>query len=59
MVPYTRWCILSRTSAIPHMVCQENAAVYYPSVILQIWNILTRTTEVMCVNKLGRMCDLI
>ncbi len=51
-------CILSRTTAIPHMVRQGDAPMYYPSVILLIWNILTRTIEVMSVNKLGRMCDV-
>ncbi len=55
---HTGWCILSRTTGIPHMVRQGDAPGYYPSVILLIWNILTRTTEVMCVNKLGRMCDV-
>ncbi len=51
------WCILSRTTAIPHMVHQEYAPVYYPCVILLILNILTPATEVMSVIKLGKRCD--
>ncbi len=39
---YTGWCILSRTTAIPHMVHQRDTPVYYLRVILMIWNILTR-----------------
>ncbi len=42
-----RWCILSRTTVIPHMVHQGDAPVYYLHVILLIWTILTRPTEVM------------
>ncbi len=55
---HTGWCILSRTTAVPHMVCQGDAPMYYASVIVLIWNILTLTIEVMSVNKLGRMCDV-
>ncbi len=55
---YTGWCILSRTTAIPHMVRLEDASVYCLHVILLIWNILTRTAEVMSVNKLGKICDV-
>ncbi len=44
---YTGWCILSHATAIPHMVHQRDAPVYYLHVILLIWNILTRTAEVM------------
>ncbi len=55
---HTGWCILSRTTAFPHMVRQGDAPVYYLHVILPIWNILTRTTEVMIMNKLGKVCDV-
>ncbi len=44
---HTGWCILSRTTVIPHMVHQGDAPGYYLYVILLIWNILTRTTEIM------------
>ncbi len=44
---HTGRCIISRTTANPHMVPQEDAPVYYLHVILLIRNILTRTTEVM------------
>ncbi len=57
-VSHTGWCIVSHTTAIPHMVRLGDAPVYYLLVILLLWNILTRTTEVMSVNKLGKMCDL-
>ncbi len=57
-VLHTGWCILSRTTAIPHMVRQGDAPVYYLHVILLIWNILTHTTEVMDMNKLEKMCDV-
>ncbi len=50
--------ILSRTTAIPCMVRQGDALVYYLLVILLLWNILTHTTEVMSVNKLGKMCEV-
>ncbi len=33
--------------------------MYYLHVILLIWTILTRTSEIMCTNKLGKMCDVI
>ncbi len=52
-------CILSCTTAIPHIVHQGDAAAYYLHVILPIWNILTRVTEVMSMNELGKMCDVI
>ncbi len=55
---HTGWCILSRTSAISHTVHRGDAPVYYLRVILLIWNILTRITEVMSVNKLRKMCDV-
>ncbi len=55
---YTGRCILSRTTAIAHMVHQGDAPVYYLHVIILIWNILARTTEVMSMNKLGKMCDV-
>ncbi len=55
---HTGCCILSYTTAIPHLVRQGDAPVYYPSVILLIWNILTYITEVMSANNLGRMCDV-
>ncbi len=58
MYIHTGWCILSRTTAIPHMVHQGDAPVYYLRVILLIWNILTRTIEVMSMNKRGKMCDV-
>ncbi len=38
---YTGWGILSRTTAIPHIVHQGDTPVYYLHVILMIWNILT------------------
>ncbi len=57
---YTGWYILSHTIAILHiMVRQGDAPAYYLRVILLIRNILTRITEVMSVNKLGKMCDVI
>ncbi len=37
---------------------QGDAPVYYLHVILLIWNILTRTTEVVSLDKLGKMCDV-
>ncbi len=37
---------------------QGNAPVYYVRVLLLLRNILTRTTKVMSVNKLGKMCDV-
>ncbi len=40
------------------MVHLGDAPVYYLHVILLIRNILTRTTEVMSMNKLGKMCDV-
>ncbi len=55
--PYTGWCILSRTIAIPHMVRQGDVLVYYLHITLLLWNILTRTTEVISVNELGKMCE--
>ncbi len=56
---HTGWCILSRTTAIPHMVHLGDEAVYYLHVILLTQNILTRTTEAMSMNKLREMCDTI
>ncbi len=55
---YTGWCILSRTTAIPHMVRQADAPEYFLRVILLIWNILTRITKVTSMNKLGKICDV-
>ncbi len=55
---YTVWYILSRTSEIPHMVRLGDAPVYYLHVILLIWNILTRTIELISINKLGKICDV-
>ncbi len=52
------WCILYRTTAIPHMVHQGDALAHYVHVILLIWNISTCTTEVMCVNKVGKIHDV-
>ncbi len=52
---HTGWCILSCTTAIPHMVRQGDAPGYFLHVILLIWNILTRTTKVMSMNKLGKI----
>ncbi len=56
---YTMWCMLSHTTAIPHMVCQENASAYCVHIVLLIWNNLTRNTEVTRVNELGKVCDVI
>ncbi len=56
---YTGCCILSSAIAISHTVRQGDAPVYYLHDILLIWNILTRTTEVTSVNKLGEMCDVV
>ncbi len=55
---HTGWCIFSRTTSVPHMVHLGNAPVYYLHVILLIWNISTRTIEVMCMNKPGKMYDV-
>ncbi len=44
---YIEWCTSSRTTTILHMVRLGDAPVYYQCIILLIWNILTRTTEVM------------
>ncbi len=55
---YTGWCISSRTTAFPHMARQGDEPWYYLHVMLLIWNILTRTTEVMSMNKLGKICDV-
>ncbi len=52
------WCILSHSTAIPNMVRQGDAWVYYLRVILMKWNILTCAFEVMGLNKLGKMCDV-
>ncbi len=50
-----RCCILSHTTAIPHTVRQGDALVYYLCIFLLIWNILTRTTEVMeCEQTMGK-----
>ncbi len=57
-VSYTGWCILSHTAAIPCIVHQGNAPVYYLRVNLLIWNILTCTIKVMNVNKLGKVYDV-
>ncbi len=54
----TEWCILSRTTAIPHMVRLGDAPVYYLHVIFLIWNILTRITEVMSMNNVAKMCNV-
>ncbi len=55
VVKHTGWCISSRTTAIPYMVRQGNAPVYYLCVLLLIWNILARTTEVMeCEQTMGK-----
>ncbi len=55
----TEWCILSRTTAFPHMMRQGDAPIYYLCVILLIWNILTRTTEVMeCEPTMGKCGDV-
>ncbi len=56
---HTGCCILSRTAAIPHMVRLGDAPVHYLHVILLTWNILTRTTEAVSINKLRKMCDVI
>ncbi len=55
---HTGWYILSSTTAIPHMVRQGDALVYYLCVFLLTWNILTHTNKVMSMNKLGKMCDV-
>ncbi len=52
---YTGWCILNRTTAVPHIVRQGDEPVYYLCVILLIWIILTRTTEVIgCEQTTGK-----
>ncbi len=55
---YTGWCILSRNAAIPHMVCLGYTPLYYLHVILLTCNILRHTSEIICTNKLGKMCDV-
>ncbi len=40
------------------MVQLGDAPVYYLHSILLLWNILTRTIEVMSMNKPEKMCDV-
>ncbi len=43
---------------IAHTMHHGDASVYYPHVIFLIRNLLTHTTDVMSVSKLGKMCDV-
>ncbi len=50
---HTGWCILSRTTAIPHMVRLEDALIYYLHVIYSYGTFLTHTTEVISCVRLS------